>query len=311
MTTSATSTFDPRPHLALLLCNIIWACDYPFYNLVLGRYVSPVAMVSASLIVAALFSLIPLFWERAERVERRDIKLLFAAALVMGIARKLLLMYGLSRTSPIDGSIIDTIVPLLVLIISVAVGIDSFSRLKVVGLVLGMVGAVAIVLTGSSGGHERSDLGGNLMILCCAFATAFYMVWFKKLIAKYRTTTVLRWVYCFAAVIMLPFGGYDIVHTDYAAMDMRVVIAALFVLIIPTYMPNLLLNYSLRYVQPTVSSIYTYLQPVLAIILSVAMGLDRLHADTVIAAMLIFVGVGFVIRSYTAGSHVHGRPHIR
>ena len=49
---------------------------------------------------------------------------------------------------------------------------------------------------------------------------------------------------------------------------------------------------------PTVSSIYTYIQPVLAIILSVAMGLDRLHWDTVVFAAVIFTGVALVIRSY-------------
>lgn len=67
---------------------------------------------------------------------------------------------------------------------------------------------------------------------------------------------------------------------------------------VPTYVPNLLLNYSLKYVQPTVSSIYTYLQPVLAVVLSVAMGLDRLHLDTALCALVIFFGVGLVIRSY-------------
>lgn len=311
MTTSATSTFNARPHLALLLCNIIWACDYPFYSMVLGHYVKPVAMVSASLIVTALLSLLPLLWQKPEKIDRKDIKVMFAAALVIGVARKLLLMFGMSRTSPIDGSIIETVVPLLVLILSVMIGIDRFTRLKIAGLVLGMIGAVAIVLIGASDGHEKSDFGGNIMILCCAFSTALYMVWFKKLIAKYRVTTVLRWVYCFAALIMLPFGGYDIVHTDYAAMDTHIVLAALFVLIVPTYLPNLMLNYSLRFVQPTVSSIYTYLQPLLAILLSIAMGLDRLHTDTVIAAMLIFIGVGCVIVSYTSGSSVHGRPHLR
>lgn len=311
MTTSATSTFNVRPHLALLLCNIIWACDYPFYSMVLGHYVKPVAMVSASLIVTALLSLVPLLWQKPEKIDRKDIKIMFAAALVIGVARKLLLMYGMSLTSPIDGSIIETVVPLLVLILSVMIGIDRFTRLKIAGLALGMIGAVAIVLTGASGSHEHSGFGGNMMILCCAFATALYMVWFKKLIAKYRITTVLRWVYCFAALIMLPFGGYEIVHTDYAAMDTRIVLAALFVLIVPTYLPNLMLNYSLRYVQPTVSSIYTYIQPLLAVVLSIAMGLDKLHADTVIAAMLIFVGVGCVIGSYAAGSSVHGRPHLR
>ena len=74
-----------KPHLALLTCNVVWALDYPFYNIVLPYYVHPMAMISASLIATALLSLIPLLWERAERVERADIRRLIGAALLIGV----------------------------------------------------------------------------------------------------------------------------------------------------------------------------------------------------------------------------------
>ena len=288
-----------KPHIALLVCNILWAMDYPFYNIVLPEYVHPMAMVSGSLIATALLSLIPLAWEKSEKVARTDIRRLIGAALLIGVLRKVFIMYGLSMTSPIDGSIIDTIVPLLVLVLSVLLGMDRFTRLKITGLVLGMAGAVAVVLAGASSNHAHSHLWGNVLIFLCACATSVYMVWFKRLIAKYRITTVLRWVYCAAAVMALPFGIGPIVHTDFAAIARHALFPTLFVLMVPTYVPNLMLNYALKTVQPTVSSIYTYLQPVLAIAISVGMGLDKLHADTVIFALVIFVGVGLVLRSYT------------
>ncbi|MBV4294516.1 DMT family transporter [Alistipes shahii] len=288
-----------KPHLALLVCNVLWAMDYPFYNIVLPHYVHPMAMVSASLVATALFSLVPLLWQKAEKVERADIRKLIGAALLIGVLRKVFIMYGLSMTSPIDGSIIDTIVPLLVLALSVLLGMDRFTRLKITGLVLGMAGAVAVVLAGASSSHAYSHLWGNMMIFLCACVTSVYMVWFKRLIAKYRITTVLRWLYCAAAVMALPFGIGPIVHADFAAIARHALFPTLFVLTVPTYVPNLMLNYALKTVQPTVSSIYTYLQPVLAIAISVGMGLDKLHADTVIFALVIFVGVGLVLRSYT------------
>ena len=287
-----------KPHLALLVCNVLWAMDYPFYNIVLPHYVHPMAMVSASLVATALFSLVPLLWQKAEKVERADIRKLIGAALLIGVLRKVFIMYGLSMTSPIDGSIIDTIVPLLVLALSVLLGMDRFTRLKITGLVLGMAGAVAVVLAGASSSHAHSHLWGNMMIFLGACVTSVYMVWFKRLIAKYRITTVLRWLYCAAAVMALPFGIGPIVHTDFAAIARHALFPTLFVLTVPTYVPNLMLNYALKTVQPTVSSIYTYLQPVLAIAISVGMGLDKLHADTVIFALVIFVGVGLVLRSY-------------
>jgi drug/metabolite transporter (DMT)-like permease len=81
-------------------------------------------------------------------------------------------------------------------------------------------------------------------------------------------------------------------------MDTHLWLAAAFVLVVPTYLPNLLLNYSLRYLQPTVSSTYTYIQPVLAVALSVAMGLDKLHIDTMLFALVLFAGVWMVLSSY-------------
>ena len=153
-----------KPHLALLVCNVLWAMDYPFYNIVLPHYVHPMAMVSASLVATALFSLVPLLWQKAEKVERADIRKLIGAALLIGVLRKVFIMYGLSMTSPIDGSIIDTIVPLLVLALSVLLGMDRFTRLKITGLVLGMAGAVAVVLAGASSSHAHSHLWGNVMI---------------------------------------------------------------------------------------------------------------------------------------------------
>ena len=162
-----------------------------------------------------------------------------------------------------------------------------------------MAGAVAVVLSGAASAHAHSHLWGNVMIFLCACVTSLYMVWFKRLIAKYRITTVLRWVYCAAAVMALPIGIGPIVHTDFAAIARHALFPALFVLIVPTYLPNLMLNYALKTVPATVSSIYTYLQPVLAIAISIGMGLDKLHADTVIFALVIFAGVGLVLRSYT------------
>lgn len=287
-----------KPHLALLACNVVWAMDYPFYTMVLGHYVRPLAMVAASLTVTALFSLVPLLWQKGDRIERGDIRKLIGAALLIGVLRKSFIMFGLSMTSPIDGSIIDTIVPLVVLLLSVLLGIDHFTKLKIAGLALGMAGAVAVVLTGVSSAHTHSHLWGNVLIVLSACATSVYMVWFKRIVAKYSITTVLRWVYCISALVALPVGLHDIIHTDYARIVQHALLPTLFVLIVPTYIPNLLLNYALKSVAPTVSSIYTYLQPVLAIAVSVAWGLDKLHVDTVIFALVIFAGVGLVIRSY-------------
>ena len=294
-----------RPHLALILCNAIWAMDYPFYSMVLGKYVKPLPMVTAALIVTALMSLVPLLWEPAEKVTPRDKRLFVGAALLIGVTRKLMMMYGLARTSPIDGSIINTVGPLLVLILSVMLGLDRFTKRKIAGLLLGMGGAVAVVLTGADSHHQHSQVLGNILILLSACTSACYMVLFKKLISRYRVTTLMRWIYGIAALVMLPFGAEILIHTDFKALHGGLLLATLFVIFVPTYIPNLMLNYALHDVAPTVTSIYGYLQPVLAIVASVAFGLDHLHWDTLAFAAIIFVGVWLTASSY------HSTPTVR
>jgi drug/metabolite transporter (DMT)-like permease len=107
---------------------------------------------------------------------------------------------------------------------------------------------------------------------------------------------------------MLPFGIDDIVTTDFSAMDGRIIFATLFVLVVPTYLPNLLLNYSLKVVTPTITSVYSYIQPIVAIGLAVAMRLEKPHLDTLLFALVIFAGVGLVISSYRNTSPT---PHYR
>ncbi len=284
--------------MALIGCNIVWACDYPFYNLLLGKYIEPLAMVTASLVVAAALSWLPLLWEKWEDIERKDWWLIIFAAVLMGVLRKMLMMFGLSRTSPIDGSIIATLVPIIVLIVSVIGRIDRFTPRKVIGLIIGLVGAAAVVITSHSSSHVHSEIWGNVMMICSGVVTALYMVYFKRLASKYRITTILRAIYTISALLLLPVGFDSVVEIDFKDMTPALWGAAAFVLIVPTYLPNLLLNYSLRYLAPTVSSTYTYIQPVLAVALSVAMGLDRLHADTVLFAAILFLGVWLVISSY-------------
>lgn len=295
-------------HISLIFCNIIWACDYPFYTLILGKYISPIAMVSASLVVAAVLSLVPLLWEKAEKIEPKDRLKILGLALLMGVMRKLCMMYGLSHTSAIDGSIISTTTPLIVLLLSVIAGIDRFTKQRLFGLLLGLAGTIAVIVSSNGEGHEQSSALGNIIIATSACVSAAYMVWFKRIIGKYRITTLLRWIYCSSACVMLPFGIDDIITTDFAAMDGLIIFATLFVLVVPTYLPNLLLNYSLKVVTPTITSVYAYIQPVVAIGLAVAMRLDKPHLDTLLFAIVIFAGVGLVISSYRNTSST---PHFR
>ncbi|MFI3316947.1 MAG: DMT family transporter [Rikenellaceae bacterium] len=288
-----------KPHIALFVCNSIWAINYPFYHIIMGKGVSAAAMLELSLLVAALLSFVPLLWSRGEKVERSDIKYLVAAAVLSGLMRKGFVIFGLSLTTPIDASIIASLLPVMALVISVIMGIDRFTIRRVAGIALGMGGVLAVILSSGSSSGAGSILGGNILMLLYTIAAGFYMVWLQPIFKKYRPVTLLRWVYTLSSLMFLPFSFESLASTNFAALSPHILTLTAFVVIVPTFLPNLLLNYALGRVSPTVSSIYSYLQPLLAIAVSLWLGLGKLRWSTLAFAVVIIAGVTMVIRSYS------------
>lgn len=282
-------------HIELLACNLIWACSYPLYKLVMPTYMKPLPLFTATVIVTALMSITSLMDPKHERVDKEDMMAIVGAGLLIALLRKGLLLFGLALTSPVDGSIITSLAPVAVLVISVLVGVESFSARKAIGIMLGLGGAIGVILTGGDIAHHSNGMVGNIMVLLCAFISAVYMVWFKGLLKKYKPMTLLRWMFCVAAIVTIPFGLESLLNVDTTKFDLHIWLAVIYLVVMPTYIPNLLLTSALRRVSPTVSSIYYYVQPTVAVAISIALGLDTLQLSTILFAALIFTGVGIVI----------------
>lgn len=159
--------------------------------------------------------------------------------------------------------------------------VDRFTPMKVLGMALGLAGALVVILSGSGMQAPSDKLGGDAVVLLAIVASSFSMVWLKELIVRYKPVTLLRWIYPVAAVMMLPIGlGRCCVPISRPCRLMSRGIVA-YVAVVPTFGPNYLLIYSLHYVKPTISSIYFYLEPVIATAISVAMPYGHAVVGTV------------------------------
>jgi drug/metabolite transporter (DMT)-like permease len=191
--------------------------------------------------------------------------------------------------------------PILVLgISSVLLGTAITSR-KVLGIALGAIGAVTLMIIGGQSEGDYSSWQGDLMILLNATSYGFYLVLVKPLMSKYRPLTVISWVFAFGAVWVLPIGMEQALAVDWSAFELSDWQGVAYVVLGTTFMVYLLNIYALRIVQPTVVSIYIYLQPILttgfSFLLASAGGRDYtsdLGWYTVLCAAAIFLGVALV-----------------
>lgn len=137
---------------------------------------------------------------------------------------------------------------------------------------------------------------GNLFIFINAVSYGFYLVLVKKLMYKYHPISVSKWIFLIGSVMVLPFGWGQLQEVQWASFSPGLWISVAYVLVFTTFMAYLLNAYALAIVNPSIVSIYIYLQPLLATGIALAFGQDQLDAVKAGAAVLIFSGVFLVSR---------------
>ena len=281
-----------KAHVALLLANIIYALNYGWAKDVMsGGYLEPFAFILMRVIGATiLFWSISLFFK--EKVANKD-KLKMALCGVFGVAANQLLFFkGLDETTRINAAIIMVASPIIVALLSALIIKEKPSILRLIGIVIGLGGACFIILQNNTD-NEGSTLFGNLLIILNATSYGLYLVLVKPLMSKYSPLTVIKWVFTFGLIMVLPFGLTEL-DTIIWNMPNDIILKIGFVIIFTTFFCYLFNIYGVKRVSPTVVSSYIYLQPILTSFIAVVSGHETISSAMIVSSLLIFLGVYLV-----------------
>jgi drug/metabolite transporter (DMT)-like permease len=284
-----------QAHLALIAVNLIYGANYSIAKEVMPVHVQPFAFVLMRVGGALiLFWIISALFIR-EKVDKKDFPRLALLA-VFGVAcNQLLFLKGLSITTPISASIIMISNPIVVLLIAAAVLRERVSVNKLFGIGLGIAGALLLLLFNKSFSFGSETITGDMMILVNSISWALYLVLVKPLMQKYNTFTIVKWVFLFGFIYVLPFGYKEFGQVQWDTFTPKIWYDVLFVVIATTFFAYVLNTYALRALSPSIVSIYIYLQPFLATLFAVFLYRnDTLDLRKITAAVLIIFGVYLV-----------------
>ena len=279
-------------HLAILGANIIYAVNYGFAKDVMnGGYVPPFSFILFRAIGANL-----LFWITSyffyERVSKSDILKFVMCGLFGVTANQLMFFTGLELTSTIHASIIMVTSPIIVSILSLIILKERLQIYKIFGIIIGLIGAV-IIISENNASSANSGLKGDIFIFLNAISFGLYLIIVKPLMIKYRPITVVKWVFTFGLLGVLPFGIYEINEVNWK-MSNDIILKIGFVIFFTTFLCYLFNIYGVKYVSPTIVSTYIYLQPVLTSFIAVLSGRENLNTTIIMCSALIFLGVYLV-----------------
>jgi drug/metabolite transporter (DMT)-like permease len=283
-----------KAHLMLIMAALIGALNYTISKMVMPDFVKPLAIVLTRGITSILiFALIHLLFVR-EKIEKKDYGRIFLAAL-FGIALNQMTFYeGLNITSAINASLMMTITPIIVLIISSVIIKEKINATKIIGVILGSTGAALLITNSKQAAPLKGFLSGDILVLINAISWACFLVTVKPLMQKYNPFTILKWIFFIGFFMILPFGYQDFIDTNWRGITSEAWWALAFVLFFATLFAYYLNSAVLKYVNPSIAGSYIYLQPLLASVIAIAWGKDFFSWEKFGYLIIILSGVYLV-----------------
>ena len=245
---------------------------------------------------AALFWLLSLFTSPREHIAKQDVWKVVLASFLGLFMTQISFLFAITRTTAIDASIMATLSPVMTLIISAIFIKERITWSGVAGIVLSISGVLILVFNcvTLSSGADSTSIWGILGMVANCLCFASYVGIFKPLIQKYSVVTFMKWMFLFSSLMALPFSFSAFGASDLEAVPADVMGHVAFVVVGATFIAYFLIPYGQQRLRPVVVCMYTYVQPVIAMVIALALGLDTLGPLKIAATLLVFLGVGLV-----------------
>jgi len=289
-------TDKAKAHLALLGANIFYGAGFTVAKMVMPRLIQPLGFIFIRVGVVMFLFWLSYFGGSKFRVkiDRKDWPLLILGG-VFGVSMNQMLFFtGLNLTFPIHAALIMMATPLLITIISIFMLRERVTMGKAFGLLLGVGGAFLLMSAGKELTITGSSALGDLFVFGNASSYAIYLVIIKPLMHKYRPVIVIRWVFFFGFLIVVPFAWPQFSAIRWAQFHLTDYICVAFIVVCVTFFTYLWNIYGLHILSPSVAGAYIYMQPIFAAIISVVFAGEKITVVKVLATILIFTGVYLV-----------------
>ena len=284
--------------VAVFVVQLLYGLNYTFAKSVMNSgYIKPFGFVLLRVLGATiLFWILGVFMPK-EKIDKKDYKTFFLAAVFGVVTNMLLFLKGLELTTPIHASVIITITPIIILVFSAFFLKERITGLKILGIILGFAGAVILTIYGKSTRAGDNVILGNLLVFINAVSYSIYIIIIKKLTAKYHPFTFIKWLFLFGLIMVTPFGFGEVQDIQWHTFTPYVYFSVGFVVIGATFATYMLNPLALRHLKASTVGTFIYLQPVIAGVFAIAMGIDAVNVIKVLAMFLIFAGVYLVSKT--------------
>lgn len=268
-------------------------------DLTSGHLIPPLGIFTIrSLVAGALFWAVSAFMPE-EKVDRKDYIRIFAASMLGFLTCQVTFLVGIPHITPMDCSILTAMSPIYTMGIAALAIKEPITMKKAGGVAISFAGIIYLIVSRvtAPGGVMESTPFGIFMIILNSLSFSMYLGIFKPLIARYSVVTFMKWIFLFSACVSAPLSLKGLAAVEWAAIPSTQYAELAYLVICATFITYFLIPVAQKRIRPTLVSMYSYVQPIIAIVISIAIGMDTITWQKVLAAIMVFGGVIIVSRS--------------
>lgn len=291
-----------RGHLAIAAAYSIFGLNVVLCkDIANSEAVSPYVLFTFRAIGAsALFWLVSIF-QPEEKIEKGDLWRIALASFLGLFLTQMTFLVGITMATAIDSAILGTLGPVFTMIFAYFFIGEPITGKKAGGVTVALAGVIFLILNSvHAGGASSTTPLGFVMLLINSLTFSMYLGIFRPLISKYSVVTFMKWAFLFALLMSLPFSVKGMLTMDYGAVPVLVRWEIGYLIIFATFIAYYLIPYGQKRIRPTLVSMYNYLSPIIATVVSIWTGIDHLTWQKVVAASAIVGGVILVSKSRSA-----------
>ncbi|MBM3432828.1 MAG: hypothetical protein FJX92_07530 [Bacteroidetes bacterium] len=281
-----------RAHIGVLFTNFFFAL-----NLSLVQFLSPEPIgpygINFFRVGGTLILLWGLGWWKQSQtdkpIRKEDWLRLIACGFTGIFLNQTLFIKGLTLTSTIHAALLMLSTPLVITVLAVLFLKEKLRWIQGAGLVLGLTGATVLILDRTNMG--TNSLLGDGLIIINAISYAIYFILVKPLMQYYPPTQVIRWVFTFGTIGVIPLGlpqGFEGLAIGLTATEW---LSLMLVVVCGTYLAYTLNIRGIQILGAGIAGSYIYLQPVFATLIALIFLEETLTIGKAIAGGMIFFGV--------------------
>ena len=263
-----------------------------------GHLISPLGIFTIRSIGAGLLFWALSFFLPKEKVDRKDHIKIFAASFLGFFMTQITFLVAIPEVTPMHCSILSAMSPIYTMFIAAIVLKEPLTWKKGGGVLLSLCGIIFLILNNAgTGGVSESSLRGLLLMFLNSLSFSLYLGIFRPLIDKYSVVTFMKWIFLFSTLMSLPFTFREVLGFGWTRIPSAQLWELGYLVVFATFVSYFLIPFGQKRIRPTLVSMYSYVQPIIATIISICIGMDQLTWQKVMAAFMVFAGVFVVSRS--------------